>query len=104
MKTTVFFKRISLRAIIFILIVAYLPALLTQSTLSIGGSANELVFKDPAHKPGIDLKKSAACLFKTVTTGADAIASIDDLVNGVSVRKIADKIELTTTEPGQDFL
>jgi len=104
MKTTVSFKRISLRAIIFILIVAYLPALLAQSTLSISGFANELVFKDPSIKSGMDLKNSAACLFKTATTGADAIVSAGDFVNGVSVKKIADKDELTTTELDQDFM
>lgn len=64
-----------------------MPALQAQS---IGGSANGLVFKNPSLKSGTDLKKGAAYLFKTVTAGVDAIVSIDDLVNGASVKKIDD--------------
>jgi Secretion system C-terminal sorting domain len=79
-----------IRAVVIVLIVASMPALHAQTPLAIGGSGNGLVFKNPSLKTGTDLKKGATYLFKTVTTGVDAIVSIDDLVNGASVKKIDD--------------
>ena len=85
MKTTVLFKRSFLRTIIFILIVAYLPALRARS---IRDSVNGLVFKNSSVKSGIDLKIDTACVFKIVAISADAIVNIDDFVKVASVREI----------------
>ena len=71
-------------------------ALLITSTLSLNaqlsGSANGLVFKNPTliTASTTDKKKGAVYLFSNVAPGINAKVSIDDLVNGASIKKIDD--------------
>ena len=53
-------------------------------------SSTGLIFKDPSLKSGNELQKGAVYLFKNVAEGVDATVSIDNLVNGASVKKIDD--------------
>ncbi|MES1218912.1 MAG: T9SS type A sorting domain-containing protein [Bacteroidota bacterium] len=62
----------------------------TMTMTVIAQNAPALVFNNPTLKSGNDLKKGAVYLFKNVITGIDATVSIDDLVNGASVKKIDD--------------
>lgn len=57
---------------------------------SFAQSYQALVFKSPTLKSGAALQKGAVYLFKDVSTGVDATISIDDLVNGATIKKIDD--------------
>ncbi len=72
------------------LVTTFLITTASSLDAQLSGSANGLVFKNPTLKSGTDLKKGAVYLFTSVTQGVNATVSIDDLVNGASVKKIDD--------------
>ena len=82
MKTTVPYVNALVKLIILLFVFSFCITAHSQS--------NGLVFKNPTLKSGNDLKKGAIYLFKNVANGINATISIDDLVNGASVKKIDD--------------
>lgn len=83
MKTVLLFKK---RVLNF----TSLAILLSVMQTSFAQSSQALVFKNPTLKSGTALRKGAVYVFKDVSTGVDATISIDDLVNGATVKKIDD--------------
>jgi len=88
MKTIVPCKKIFLS----IMVTAFFITTTSSLDAQLSGSANGLVFKNPTLLTAstTDLKKGAVYLFTNVATGINAKVSIDDLVNGASVKKIDD--------------
>ena len=83
MKTVLLFKK---RVFELFSLFIFLFAMQT----SFAQSSQALVFKNPTLKSGNALQKGAVYLFKDISTGVDATISIDDLVNGATVKKIDD--------------
>lgn len=87
MKTVVPFKNFIVHASVLLLSMAASTAVQADPVAS---ATSGLVFQNPVLQSGTDLKKGAVYLFANVSTGVNALVSIDSLVNGATVTKIDD--------------
>jgi hypothetical protein len=98
MKTFVQFKKISFHYVMVTIFLLHGVIVINAQSGSANLLTDGLKFSNPSLQSGTDLQTGAKYLFQNVTTGIDAVVSIDSLVNGAKVVSVDDNT------PGTGYL